>query len=686
MKKAVCPSVDELRAYILGELREPEASEIDQHIGICQECLKRLESLPESPDSVVGLLRGSEPSIALDPTACQKAIQEVLSPSIEEKPTPKTLEPGEILREYRIDEKLGEGGMGTVYRAWHTRLHREVALKVIASRKRNHPQMIVRFEREMRAIGRIEHPNVVMATDAGEVNGIPFLVMQYVRGQDLGQLVREKGFLPLQEACRIIRQAALGIQAAHEKGLIHRDIKPSNIRITPEGEVKVLDFGLALLGDESNEFQRIESDSAKTLDGTEQLTSESRILGTNEYMAPEQYQNSHAVDERADIYSLGCTLWFLLTGRSPTPNDRQLVGTIFPGKLPKTIWQKFFDPISVQRFSSAEKVAQTLQSYIQKSEHRFNRRWFGIGIGIAAISSLGIWKMVSDSSGETNLVEEGPMPRLAPPEPGKIPLTKEEAKELQQAYAKYYGVNHEEKNSIGMVFRLIPPGKGLAPRGEEIGSEKPFWCGTAEVTIEEFRKFMKVSTHKMASDKKGVWIDGKKSEWTKEFNWDKPNIVRQKIDHRPVVYVTPRDAEAFCEWLSNREKRKYRLPTASEWFWAARACSGDLWYFGNDSGEIFKHGALLENALNRINPGRLFSPNPWGLYDVIGNLAEWVSDRDPTQKDLRMSCGTGWRNRAILSAIHQEFTFYFSDSIPVAHFGFRVIREFDEFPKPTASD
>ena len=193
--------------------------------------------------------------------------------------------------------------MGTVYRATHTKLDKLVALKVLPPDRLRDPSAVARFEREMRAVGRLEHPNIVRANDAGEANGTHFLVMEYVDGQDLSALVRQTGPLSVSDTLDVVRQAAQGLQYAHDNGLIHRDIKPSNLMRTPQGQLKILDLGLALLRAEES-----------TGSG---MTGEGQLMGTADYMAPEQATDAHNVDARADIYNLGCTLFFLLTGRPP---------------------------------------------------------------------------------------------------------------------------------------------------------------------------------------------------------------------------------------------------------------------------------------------------------------------------------------------------------------------------------
>jgi serine/threonine-protein kinase len=256
-----------------------------------------------------------------------------------------------LLGDYRLLEPIGEGGMGTVFKARHARLNRLAALKWIRPELvALHPDILRRFEREAQAVAQLNHPNVVVLYDAGEVGGVHYLAMEYVEGVDLEKMVFERGPLPIEQACDYARQVAEGLHHASEAGLVHRDIKPSNLLVTrpagsgprrrpasvlprpslaalarglppeqmqapapqprgvgsaPWGVVKILDMGLARL---------TELDDPHT---SQTLTRQGTVLGTPDFMAPEQARDASGVDVRADLYSLGCTLYFLLTGRTP---------------------------------------------------------------------------------------------------------------------------------------------------------------------------------------------------------------------------------------------------------------------------------------------------------------------------------------------------------------------------------
>jgi serine/threonine protein kinase len=212
-----------------------------------------------------------------------------------------------LLGSYVLLERLGEGGMGAVFKARNWKLGRVAALKLIRKERLANADAVRRFRREIRAAAQLTHPNIVHAYDADEVDGAHFFVMEYVVGRDLARVVQEQGPLPIALACDCVRQAALGLQHAHERGMVHRDIKPANLLLTEQGVVKILDLGLAQLSGPAADEE------------TSTLTDEGMVMGTLDYIAPEQVADSHTVDIRADLYSLGCTFYHLLAGRAPFP-------------------------------------------------------------------------------------------------------------------------------------------------------------------------------------------------------------------------------------------------------------------------------------------------------------------------------------------------------------------------------
>lgn len=212
-----------------------------------------------------------------------------------------------VLGPYVLLDPIGRGGMGQVYKARHQRLGRIVAVKVIRKERCENPEFLARFQREIHAASQLSHPNVIMVFDADQIGDKHFFAMEYVEGIDLLKLVKQRGPQPVREACDLIRQAALGVQHAHEHNMVHRDLKPSNLLLTAKtGVVKVLDLGLALL-----KTPIVNGDVAPS------LTQEGMVIGTPDYTSPEQTRDSHNVDARSDLYSLGCTLYHLLVGKAP---------------------------------------------------------------------------------------------------------------------------------------------------------------------------------------------------------------------------------------------------------------------------------------------------------------------------------------------------------------------------------
>ncbi|HSQ58707.1 MAG TPA: serine/threonine-protein kinase, partial [Gemmata sp.] len=235
---------------------------------------------------------------------------------------------GFLLGSYVILDQLGSGGMGHVYLAEHVNMRRLVALKVLPPQSfDSDPIARERFFREARAAGTLDHPNIVRVFDLCQEGKILYLVMEYVEGISLQSLVARYGTLPVATACHYARQVAFGLQNAHEMGFVHRDIKPANLLLDRSGVVKILDLGLV----------RSEADAGSGL--TKQIDSRS-ILGTADYVAPEQAVDSSGVDIRADIYSLGGTLYFLLAGRPLFPEGRT---------AQKLVWQQMKEPTPIDQ-------------------------------------------------------------------------------------------------------------------------------------------------------------------------------------------------------------------------------------------------------------------------------------------------------------------------------------------------
>jgi serine/threonine protein kinase len=317
-----------LAALAIGKLKPDAASKVQSHVSDCGECQRYLAATP--PNQFAELIRQAKFRAAEQNTqvsglsstisSLPKAIpghptftnpHSAAAPSSSSTPgvVQHALSAGELPPElftqskYRILRMLGRGGMGTVYEAEHVRMNRKVAIKVMNPELVEHPQAIARFEKEVTAIASLDHPNIARAFDAESFGSLQLMVMEFVPGQTLYEFLKKRGRLTSIDACRIIRKALLGLQHAHQKAFVHRDLKPQNLMLTPEGEVKILDFGLTkALGNSQS---------------TDQLTKTNSTMGTCEYMAPEQARNAAEADIRADVYSLGCTLYYLIAGALP---------------------------------------------------------------------------------------------------------------------------------------------------------------------------------------------------------------------------------------------------------------------------------------------------------------------------------------------------------------------------------
>jgi formylglycine-generating enzyme required for sulfatase activity/serine/threonine protein kinase len=268
---------------------------IDSGLMSANNCQSYLESLPES----------TRPQTALQLVE-QMRSQEMLT-KLQAEALFQGKTRGLVIGNYVVLDRLGHGGMGCVYKAKHLRMDRVVAIKVLPRNATKSPWAVKCFQREARAAAKLSHPNIVMAYDADEADGVHFLVMEFIDGQDLASAVMQNGPLTVADAVNCLVQAAHGLEFAHGKGVIHRDIKPANLLLDKQGNIKILDLGLA----------HIEEDIALPDCQSESSTNSGHVIGTLEYMSPEQALDTKLASARSDIYSLGCSLYYLLVGHPP---------------------------------------------------------------------------------------------------------------------------------------------------------------------------------------------------------------------------------------------------------------------------------------------------------------------------------------------------------------------------------
>jgi serine/threonine protein kinase/membrane protein implicated in regulation of membrane protease activity len=373
------PNRDQLSAFGLGHLDESASAALETHLAGCAACRTILETLPA--DSFLAKLQESarpesariSDAVTLTNPPSAPAVNFEVPPELAHHPR------------YRILQLLGAGGMGTVYRAEHQLMERPVALKVINRAFLNDPTAVERFVREVKGASRLCHPNIVTAYDAEQTGDLHFLVMEFVEGISLDRLVQEQGPLPVSLACDYVYQAALGLQHAHERGLVHRDIKPQNLMRTPTGRIKILDFGLARFARETAPpsaptLAAVKRAPLRTLnDATQPLTESGTVMGTPDYMAPEQAVNASTADIRADIYSLGCTLYHLLSGQVPFPGGSVVDRLIAHAERPPRplselrpevpvelvrVVQRMMAKEPAQRYQTPAEVAQALEPFL----------------------------------------------------------------------------------------------------------------------------------------------------------------------------------------------------------------------------------------------------------------------------------------------------------------------------------
>jgi formylglycine-generating enzyme required for sulfatase activity/predicted Ser/Thr protein kinase len=570
---------------------------------------------------------------------------------------------GKVVGSFEILREVGRGGMGIVYKAHEQSLQRVVALKVLPQHLAQDPAFVHRFMREARAAAQLNHPNIVTIHAVGEDAGLYYIAMEYVKGQSLKELICRQGRLKTDHALHIARHIADALAEAHAHGVIHRDIKPQNIMLDRVGRVKVMDFGLA-----------------KVVKATTDLTQTGSVMGTPIYMSPEQIQGRE-VEGRTDIYSLGVVLYEMLTGAVPFEADTPLA------LMYQIVQQPLGDPRKRNPAVPAEVVELIDRMTAKSPEHRFRSSAelsaaLSTCLKVAPGTAIPVPAVTPASpSAEIRPVDVDNVPgqRAAKAQVSQITAKKRPVKTdwKRAGLAVVAGAvlsmvvlamllltrpkpfQWKEQNGeavltlpggVKMEFVGIPAGtflmgSSLTPEEAQKRYNPPFseayscdlehprhrvtltegfWMQKHELTNAQFEAFVRETGYATTAEQEGggqTWSEKKGVTTDPGLSWRTPgwNIAPDQ----PVVFVTWRDAKAFCDWLSSKRGLSFQLPTEAQWEYAYRAGTTTEYFWGDDK---TSYGEYAWDQVLPPPPVAGKKPNPWGLYDIEGNVVEWCRD------------------------------------------------------------
>jgi formylglycine-generating enzyme required for sulfatase activity len=602
-----CPQTNILDQWNLGTLSCEVFETISDHLENCVECQRYIEQLEDKSlrfsQQVAGLttadLELARRSIEADSTIIQALT--MLLENLKSQHPPSfvpTLKVPCQLRQYDVETLLGHGGMGEIYAARHQSLKRAVALKVIRSSRQDDPVAQAHFLREIETAGQLDHPNLVRAYDAWEKDGFVFLAQELLDGDSLKEIAKAGQIQSAHEILHDTLAICDGVEQLHSCGILHRDIKPSNIMRLRNGTIKLIDYGLAI---------SIQADS-------KELASQAGTVG---YMAPEQAQGNQAVDQRSDIYSIGCVIQYLLRHLPTKSTDKQ------EAKLRSdlaSLAQQMTQLNPVNRPAKIIEVRNRLQK-LRKENPSLIKEYFGSHPKAIVVSLLGI-ALLASLAAYLHRDTEGPRSGHSPnqTEPNqKQPLSPFQLKMADIPAGQF--VMGGIAGDADLRQNELPP--------RTIIFKEPFRMSIYEITVEQFREFVQDTGFKTEAERtgNGGWLANRSSSFGKldpTFCWSNPGYALS--DNLPVTMVSYADAIAFCTWLSQRDGKVYRLPTEAEWEYCCRAGTTDTY--------SFPAANLKQNAwyLNTAQPNMAPRPvgtkqqNAWGLHDMIGNVREWCLD------------------------------------------------------------
>ncbi len=506
---------------------------------------------------------------------------------------------------YDLGQRIDGGGMSEIFLAVRQADSRQVVVKIAPHAADEQTRQ--RLSKEHRLLSAINHPHVVKLLDCGCIGDCPYLVLTYIQGRSLRELLRPGQPLAWSRVAVILRQLSSALSALHAQDILHRDVKPENMLLDNEGQVKLIDLSI---GTEVAEVGA--------------LTSQGQFLGTVDYMAPEQRHRIH-IDQRTDQYSLAAVTFEMLTGhcclgqfRRPSELNPRLT-TAVDEVLLKGLERDPDDRFpSVESFTEAMLAAGTKQG---------RRRWFPVAAVCAAILLIGLvtCDIVYRNSAESM--------------PAKADLTTPIASQLEGVAADKG--QRVMTNTLGMKLVRIPAGTyQMGASSEEISQQfggkvpkevmhqtpkhpvtltRPFWIGMHEVSVAQFRAFIEETSYQTTSEK---WL-AQHGRSPRQPVWNDPAHFSNK-DDLPVTAVSWEDAVQFCKWLSDREGVTYRLPTEAEWEYACRAGTTGPWCC--EEGELGDYAILSRLWADGPCPIGQRRPNAWGLHDMHGNVWEWCQD------------------------------------------------------------